>query len=158
MHSLYGQPDRVAAIMAGAMVETVLERLLVASFKQRSKEREASMLGQGGSLSTFAAKIQIAASFGIISEPMATELGRLKDIRNVFAHAPTNVTFETAEIAELSHNFGMLVAVRAVPSMQKSPFIDKYTGRRGYVLVATILSIMMDQYIKKLGGTPVYSS
>jgi len=156
MHSLYGQPDRVAAIMATAMVEAVLERLLVASFKQRSRERERAMLGQSGPLATFAAKIQIAAAFGVITEPISEELTRMKNVRNIFAHAATNVSFDTPEIAELADNFKSLAAMRSGPGIRDHPVAETYKGKPGYVLVATLLSILMDGQIAKLGGERVY--
>lgn len=156
MHGLYNEPDRVAAIMAAAMVETVLERLIRAKFKVRSKVRDSILFGQNGALSTFSGKIHIATAFGLISEQTGEELVRLKKIRNVFAHASINVDFTTPEIAENSHNFKMLEAVRNVPSIQEAPHFSSFTGKSGYILVAVILSIMMDEEIRKAGGVPVY--
>ncbi len=156
MHSLYGEPDRIAAIMAAAMVEAVLERLIRAKFKFHSKVRGQVLFGQNGPLSTFSGKIHIAVAFGIITEQTGEELVHLKNIRNVFAHASINVDFTTPEIAEESHNFRMLEAVRNVSSINEAPHIDSFTGKSGYILVAVILSIMMDGEIRKAGGVPVY--
>lgn len=156
LDSLYKQPDRVAAIMAAALIEAVLERLIRVSFKHDSKVRNSILFGANGPLSTFSGKIHIAAAFGIITEAMAEELVRMKNIRNVFAHAATNVDFETPEIAQEAYGFNTLEAVRNVPSMKDAPHYNSFAGKHGYILVAGILAITMDTKIRDAGGEPVY--
>jgi hypothetical protein len=43
----------------------------------------------------FYSKIIVASAFGVISERAAGELSIIRNVRNVFAHATANLSFET---------------------------------------------------------------
>ena len=52
-----------------------------------------------GPLSTFAAKIDMAYALGIIPREMYEELGKIRKLRNEFAHSTDILYFESEKIA-----------------------------------------------------------
>lgn len=99
------QTDRGAAIVGVAWVE---EELLAAiqSFLQKDKKAWDRLFGRSGSLSTFSAKIDMARLLGIVDEEIASDLHRLRKIRNEFAHSVLGKnseapTFNTIHIRDM---------------------------------------------------------
>lgn len=126
--------------MATSIVESFLDRLILAKLRVRGKDLEAQLFGPRGPLADFNSKIHIAVAFGVVSPNMGEELHRLRRIRNVFAHATHHVSFETPEIAREAEGFLMLDAM----AKTDAPAPLKFTGRAGYQLVARILCVMID--------------
>lgn len=158
MGGLYDQSDRDAAIIAAAIIENVLERLIKAKFVSRSVQRENAMFSNGGALQNLSAKIQIGAAFGMFSEKFGDDLNRIKDIRNVFAHAATFVDFNTPEIAVLVQDFtAMQVLSERPPSPLENPNFLHEAAKRNFIFAATMAVIMMDMSIMDAGGEPVYA-
>jgi len=92
--------DRAAAIIAATNVEDALQECLIESMIDLPKSRLDAIFGGDRPLSTFSAKIRIAAAFDCISDEVYGDLLYIKDIRNVFAHTRIHITFETLEIRE----------------------------------------------------------
>jgi hypothetical protein len=98
---LKSESDRAAGIVAAAFVEDELERCirrhLIASSADH-RDRINRLFNLGGPLGTFAVKIDIGWLMGIYSKGVRSDLKRLKDVRNKFAHNIEVDTFEHAEI------------------------------------------------------------
>lgn len=159
--SLDKEADRTAAIMAASMVETVLEELLISSFKDKSKDLLPRLFENRGPLSDFNGKILIAQAFKIAGLN-CEELQRVRHIRNCFAHARTKVTFETPEIAKEVDDFAAVKAIKRVRDEYEAK--GEMTGyehmpRKGsYVLSCHILMLMLEEQHLKLGGKPLIHS
>lgn len=106
------ESDRAAAIMSAALLEGVLEKYITSKLKVSDKETLHSLFDDRGPLSDFHSKILIAKAFGVITDGMAVELIRIKNIRNVFAHAAGLVSFETPEIKKAVGEFNMIKVLR----------------------------------------------
>jgi DNA-binding MltR family transcriptional regulator len=148
------ESDRSAAIITTAIVESVLEKLIVKHLSCTESNLVGQLFNQRGPLSDFHSKILIATAFGVISPNTAAELHRVKAIRNVFAHATVEITFDTKEIAEEISTFLMLNAMKAVPRPPESE-ID-YPNKTAFLLMIQILCIVMDDQHRELGGAELF--
>lgn len=111
-----GSP-RTAAIVAAALVEDALRwclcSFLIPAGAQQAElpaeEQAAVFDNETAPLKTFHAKIVIGYSLGIYGKVTRENLQRIKNIRNVFAHSPRAITFDTPEVAkecaELRYHF-----------------------------------------------------
>lgn len=92
---LAGQSDRACGIVAASMLETVLEQVLRKRFVEGKAEE---LFDVNGPLSSFSAKINIAAAMGIITKAEHRELHTVRKIRNDFAHNLNRSSFGVAPI------------------------------------------------------------
>jgi hypothetical protein len=160
-------PDRVAAIVATAIVEDALRWALNSFFiLQISENEERELFENNGLLSSFHAKILIGFALGLFGEAARNDLTRIKNIRNAFAHAPRSIGFETPEVENQCTNLRYVDTIaknlnRSI--LPTKPLLDKGPRAR---FTATVNLLLLDlhivggkgeaaeQYIKKLGGMP----
>lgn len=84
--------DRYVAIVAASAVEGALRLALAHNIEPQRR-------------STFYECIESAATKAIVTDDQKTELHRIRDIRNVFAHALVPISFSTPEVVELTTLF-----------------------------------------------------
>jgi len=96
---IFQQSDRASAIVAGCVVEELLEMLLNSFLISDSKTRKNLFQGMAP-LSTFSAKIHIAYYLGLINENQYHDLKIIKKVRNRFAHSVNRLTFEELDIKD----------------------------------------------------------
>lgn len=150
---LHGEADRTVAIVGSSLVESVLQHLLVVSFKSKAPELLPRLFENRGPLSDFNSKILVAQAFGVIGTAQAEELQRIRHIRNCFAHARVEVTFETPEIAKEVTEFAAIIAIRRVDKDHPNgPNFAHMKNKACYVLICHILMIMLDAEHVKRGG------
>ncbi|NGX95089.1 MAG: hypothetical protein G4V63_07615 [Candidatus Afipia apatlaquensis] len=149
LDAAYEQPDRSAAIVATAIIESILEKIIVARLKHKEPDLIGKLFKDRGPLSDFHSKILVATAFGVISPNMGSELHRIKAIRNVFAHAKIDVNFDTPEIAEEVNGFLMLKAMQSVASDSKDISVS---NKRTFILMIRILCIMISTDHKTVSG------
>jgi hypothetical protein len=94
LEGLDSEPDRVVAIVGSAIAESFLERAIISRLQDKSPELIGQLFNNRGTMGEFHSKILIAQAFGVIPPFQASEFIRINAIRNVFAHASVNVTFE----------------------------------------------------------------
>jgi DNA-binding MltR family transcriptional regulator len=92
--------DRSAAIVGAATIDRLLEDAILASFPQIDEETTATLTGIGGPLDSLFAKIHLGYALGLYPRSYLLELESIRKIRNCFAHSPTNITFDTEQIAD----------------------------------------------------------
>ena len=85
LETLDHDSDRAVAVIVGSMVESRLQRALKVRMPQDKKAID-KVFKYPGSLSSFAAKIDVAYLNGLVSKDAYEDLKRFKDIRNDFAH------------------------------------------------------------------------
>lgn len=148
--------DRSVAMVCAAIAENVLERILVQRLERGGPDLLNQLFNNRGPLSDFQSKILIAHAFGVIPINMASELQRVRHIRNVFAHATIPVTFQTPEIAEEMAGFAMLNAMDGVahPGSERMAPRDK----AGYLLTVHLICIMLDHEHRGAGGSPILAT
>jgi DNA-binding MltR family transcriptional regulator len=89
---------RSGVITGTALLEVGLERLLKSRMRRLNSDDETALFGPNGALGGFASKIRLAYAFGIIGPVTRRDLAILNDIRNLFAHAPHNVTMKNRRL------------------------------------------------------------
>ena len=151
--SLHKESDRTVAIVGASLIESALEAILIRSFTARSKDLLDRIFQNRGPLSDFNSKILVAQAFGVISTPTAGEMQRIRHIRNVFAHARVNVSFDTPEIAREVEEFVTLLAMKSVklPDIEDHP-LQNLNGKPAFLLICKILLIIYSSSHEKLGG------
>lgn len=97
--------DRSVAIIGASLVDDCLEQAL--RFYLRHHEEATQRLLEEGepALGTFSAKIDLCAAMGIIGPVTYKDLGRVRKVRNLFAHKmlvkEKPVSFATQQVADL---------------------------------------------------------
>ncbi|MET4389475.1 hypothetical protein ABIB73_005246 [Bradyrhizobium sp. F1.4.3] len=100
--------DRANAIVASALLEQSLEDAILTHLRLSPVEARALLFAeQEGGISTFAMKIKLAYAMGIIEDFIRSELTKIKNIRNVFAHTRADVTFQTPEIVDACNSLAI---------------------------------------------------
>jgi DNA-binding MltR family transcriptional regulator len=123
------ESDRGCALIAGSIAENALEEIIRARLPHLSKERLDELFGYEGVLGTFSAKIKIAYAFGLIDHKLRDDFDRLREIRNVFAHARTIIRFRTPQIAQACG--GLMAGYPNTPAESKIKH-----GRTNYIETA----------------------
>ena len=160
-------PDRVAAIVAAAIVEDAL-RWSLNSFLilQISEQEERELFENDGILSSFHAKILMGFALGLFGEAARNDLIKIKNIRNAFAHAPRPLSFDTPEIASECEKLRYIDATTRNPDrtiMCWKPLVGK-TPRERFMATVNIFILDLhvvgskgedaERHIKQLGGMP----
>jgi DNA-binding MltR family transcriptional regulator len=94
------ESDRAAAVLGAAWLDVRL-RLLLESFLVDDAKVVSVLFDSHGPLQTFADRIRMSYSLGLISRVMFEDLTAIKDIRNEFAHDLHDVTFGDPRIASV---------------------------------------------------------
>lgn len=124
---LHGRQDREAAIVGASLVESALQERLLRSFDSSAEGLEQSLFENRGPLSDFNSKILVAQAFAVIPDRLADDMQRIRKIRNCFAHARIDVSFEEPLIAREVRELAAVIAVQR--SMEKYP--DSYPPNYG---------------------------
>lgn len=99
MEELIADSDRAAIIIAVSILEDSLGAGIRCYFMM--PESSDALLSNGGPLSTFAAKIEMARQLGLVAEREANHLKVLKDIRNVCAHSMKPISLKDAILRDV---------------------------------------------------------
>jgi hypothetical protein len=98
MAELKTQPDRSAAIIAGSLLERILESAIVARLRPLLPGQRRALFGAMGPLSTFSAKIELGFLLGLYAEPAHKNLNMIRVVRNTFAHEFDALSFDHPDI------------------------------------------------------------
>lgn len=99
---LANESDRGAAVLAGSYVENFLGVYLKS--KMIDKSLTDKIFSSGGSLSTFAQRINFSQAFGFLSKEQCADLHLIREIRNHFAHNPKDASFKENKVREWIQN------------------------------------------------------
>lgn len=99
--------DRGAALVASAQLEARLRQFIEARVRVHDAKLVNGLFGGSGPLSSFSSQTNIAYVFGFISDEIRRDMEILREVRNTFAHAGIQVTFETEEIVRACEGFSM---------------------------------------------------
>jgi len=112
MSELGADTDIAAAIVAAAILEAHLERLISTRFFDKSSELKSQLFLNQGPLASLHSKILVAQAFGFITSVMAADMHSIKLIRNAFAHAKTPISFDNEFVAKEVENLKITTAIR----------------------------------------------
>ena len=144
MDDLRGEKDISVAIVASAIAEASLEKLITNKFKTKRSALIGQIFKSGGPLDDFHA-------FHIITSNMAEELHSIKTIRNTFAHAKIPISFDHELVAHEISSLKMLTAIRSVEKETERKL--ELSNKAWFLLITKIILIMFDE-LGAHAGTP----
>ena len=141
------ESDRAAAVLGPAMLDELVKELLNAIFV--SRELAAKLTGKMMPIGTFSARITLAQAIGLISDPEARDLHRMRDIRNKFAHQLHGLSFDTHSIRDSCGNFFLIEESRQIP--KNEGFFQDYPqhARATFNLEVTLMVSKLKDRIAK---------
>lgn len=140
LNELERESDRGVALISAALLEGILERLIIKALKFKTDDLCKQLVVVGGPLRDFHSKTIIALGFGIINENVASELRIIRSVKNVFAHAITSLSFETLEISrEISRS-----AVVAIIQDGSPISLPVERMRVDFVKLITIMTVLLN--------------
>jgi DNA-binding MltR family transcriptional regulator len=105
LHMMSRRADTSYIIVSGTALEDLLEQAILGRMRDLSGIVYDRIFASRGPLNTFSAKIDLAFAFEIIDEGTTADFHALREIRNAFAHAKTELHFESKELRPLFQKF-----------------------------------------------------
>lgn len=133
------ETDRAAAVLAVAYLDAQLEDLLKATLIGTRAEL-ARLVGPSGPLDTFSSRLRICAAMGLISGELASDLDRVRGIRNDFAHRLHGLSFTAQTVADRCEHF-VLVRLFAESGRVPPRWLD--SARQRFNLAVTLLAFQL---------------
>jgi DNA-binding MltR family transcriptional regulator len=146
------ESDRACAVLAGALLDSLLKRLLrKAMLPDSSRE----LFRAQGPLGSFAAKSDLAFALGLISREDHTELTFVRRVRNDFAHhLDHELNFTTAPIADRVRALQLPRIITEYNHRLQNPFAEEYVQdvreslRRRFEIAVAFLTAHVNDRIK----------
>ena len=92
---------RIAAILGATFLEDVTHLAILTKTVDLSKSDDDRLFVGSAPLSSFSAKITVAFALGLIGPMARHDLDRIREIRNAFAHAKIDISFDTPAIVNI---------------------------------------------------------
>ena len=92
MHS--SDTDRASALVSAAVAESALQSMIETRIIPMPKARFDDVFGPNAPLSSFSSKIRAAYAFAVPDNEVRSDFGRLREIRNAFAHSIVVLDFK----------------------------------------------------------------
>lgn len=110
---LKGENDLAAVLISTSYLDECLAALLRSFLVQNSKTVDHVLSPNGGSLGSYASRADITYCLGLINKQMFSDLQRIAEIRNEFAHSHLMMKFASEAIANLCKKLRYLDAIDA---------------------------------------------
>jgi DNA-binding MltR family transcriptional regulator len=130
-------PDRVIAIVGGAYIDDMLDRLFRAVLIDVSKEVD-SLLRPDAPLGSNGARYQLAYCLGLITREQRDDMKLIAKIRNIFAHDFKATGFDTPPVKDYCAVLKQPATLEAVPRQ----------------LFPADTAIITAEYVRKTSATP----
>jgi len=125
------QTDRGAALIAGAVLDEVLEMAITARLIDLGRDQHDSLFGRGRPLDSFSAKIGLGYALGLYPNAARVLLEMVRDVRNKFAHRIEPLEFSNPDVVQV-------IASRRTPRTPKGlPPRQEFLGM--FALLAAML-------------------
>ncbi len=134
--------DRDAAILASAILEELLCRLLQKKLVQQKTIFYSAIENSNASLATFSNKIQMSYLLGIISKRMHDDLNNIRKIRNAFAHNITRCSFDDHDIQSLVNNLTFAKLPMFSEWLPAASFKDRFLMHCTLIEIAIVKKIV----------------
>jgi DNA-binding MltR family transcriptional regulator len=92
------------ALAVVSIIDYDLERCILCKFRKLNSETRNRLFRGYGPLSRLSARIDIAYALDITSDRVHRELGKIREIRNLFAHTKALLNFDEAPVRPLFEN------------------------------------------------------
>jgi hypothetical protein len=94
------ESDRASIVLFAALIENFVQERLKELMPSLNADEKARIFGFEGPCGSFSNRIRMAQALEMIDRPTRRKLELIKEMRNVAAHANTEITFDTPEIKE----------------------------------------------------------
>jgi mannitol operon repressor len=137
------QTDRGAAIIAAAVIEEILEIVILKRVRPLSNSRYESLFsGPNAVTGTLSAKIAMGFALSLYNEAGFKQLDMIREVRNKFAHRIEAITFEHPEILEIYKRYPATEAqLKAAP---RDRFMLGFSSISMYLYVLCATEIRID--------------
>ena len=145
------ESERAAAILAATYIDELLADLLRASFID-DEATVSRLLDDLDVLGTLRSRTEVAYAAGLLSVQERRDSGRVREIRNRFAHRRHGLTFATAEIADRCRAFEVVEErFQAEPALQR---VYPQAPRELFNLATALLSYYLIRRIENAQRAP----
>lgn len=141
MDELESQTDRGVALIAAALVDTVLANAIRTKLAHFDDFESVIFENEAAPLSSFYARTKMARALGIIGPLSEAHLDAIRRIRNQFAHSALKLDFQNDLIAKEID--------KLLPDENPSWRPDLTPQRRRYVGTCALLVQALDDYVGK---------
>jgi DNA-binding MltR family transcriptional regulator len=128
-------------LVAASILDTELERALKATMRPLDKKITGRLFKGYGPLGSFSAKIDLAYALNITTLEVHTELHKIRDIRNAFAHTVKVLTMSSDEVLPLFNK------LKRPTNPKSSSMLDVYLACVGE------LDFYLERYLIRRGIT-----
>jgi DNA-binding MltR family transcriptional regulator len=146
---VFKQTDRASAIVSSALLEELLERLVLA-FLMDHQAAKRDLFDGMTPLSTMSAKINLAYYLGLLEQNEFEDLKLIKNIRNDFAHSFETINFETQRIKDKCLQLKMLISTNPPKVLMDNIKNTKTFYQINTTLLASKLFMQLEQ-VEHLG-------
>jgi hypothetical protein len=95
---VFDAPARAAVIVAAALIERKLKELILGQLAPGLDKGDKDLFGPMKPLSSFSAKIRLGYGLRLYGDRTYHDLDLLREMRNLFAHGPLSMDFNTPEV------------------------------------------------------------
>jgi DNA-binding MltR family transcriptional regulator len=92
---------RGAVLLGHALLENLMERILQSKMIALSKDERDRLFSGMGPLASMAARVRVAYALGFIKQEARSDLNKLRDLRNLFAHSRRKIGFDDPEAVKI---------------------------------------------------------
>ena len=148
LKSFETESDRACAVLAGVLLDELLKHLLQ---RVMIEDAPAKIFEYPGAFSSFSAKIDAAFYFGHLSSDEYEEMGRIRKIRNEFAHQlDPGLTFASRSIHKFARELklpAIYVAIIGLQSKQTPMEMQQLMEdpRKAFVLSTSVMAGFIQQ-------------
>jgi hypothetical protein len=154
--------DRAIGLVFSGVVERKLEKEIARRFVALKGSKYKELFGTNGTLIGFLSKIRVAYALGIFGEKTFSDLNKIREIRNVFAHTLHPVKFSNRRIAQHCKSLkladGDLVPLLSflgwlpddyfsVPKRERKP-LPPLSPRQRFIVTCAVLELALGVYVQ----------
>lgn len=134
------ESDRGCALIGGAIAENALEAIIKTSFDFNSRSKVEDLFRTEGPLRGFSTKIKVAHAFDLIDTSIKSDLDRIREIRNAFAHSRKILKFDTDAVKRACAGFSNEFPLSGYPDdFLKKPRVQFIGAVVGLIKVGTMM-------------------
>jgi hypothetical protein len=93
--------DRAAVLVCVSLLEQALEDAVWAHSAPHARKERDKFFTEGGVATSLAEKIFLAFVLGVIGPSIRSDLTRIRQVRNVFAHAKRHIDFGNEQVVKM---------------------------------------------------------
>lgn len=146
-----GFEDRAVVLVSATLLEQVLELAILAHCRPMEPGQEQRLFGSDREsfVSNLYGKTILAYALRMLDDDMLSDLDRIREIRNQFAHSALRIDFGTPEVADLCE-FNVIDAMRRRSS---EPVERVDTPKKAFLGAASLTYLFILLNIKDFGDS-----